>query len=110
MLLCPSACWANRSTNSLAADQRGLLRFFGTHVDIGAYEAQVARPTLTVRRAGNKVVLSWPSPSTGFLLLQSPGMNPPNWTTNNTTPSDNGTTKSVTNNAPTGVLLYRLKQ
>ena len=98
------------ATNSLATDQRGLLRLFGTHVDIGAYEAQVARPTLTVRHSGNKVVLSWPSPSTGFLLLQSPGMNPPNWTTNNTTPSDNGTTKSVTNNSPTGVQLYRLKQ
>ena len=98
------------ATNSLASDQRGLLRFFGAHVDIGAYEVQVPRPTLTVRRAGSKVVLSWPSPSTGFLLLQSPGMNPPNWTTNNTTPSDNGTTRSVTNNSPTGVQFYRLKQ
>ena len=98
------------AATSLATDQRGLLRFFGTHVDIGAYEVQVPRPTLTVRRAGNKVVLSWPSPSTGFLLLQSPGMNPPNWTTNNTTPADNGTTKSVTNNSPTGVQFYRLKQ
>ena len=97
-------------TSALTTDQRGLLRLFGAHVDIGAYEAQVARPTLTVRRAGSKVVLSWPSPSTGFLLLQSPGMNPPNWTTNNTTPSDNGTTRSITNNSPTGVQFYRLKQ
>ena len=97
------------ATNSLATDQRGLLRLYGIHVDIGAYEAQPARPALAVTHSGNSVTISWPSSSTGFVLMQNTNLAAANWVIAPQTPADNGTTKTVTV-TPSGQLFYRLKQ
>ena len=70
----------------------------------------VGAPTLTVTHAGNNVVVSWPSPSTGFQLEQNANLAAANgWTTTGFSIADNGTTKSITIPSPTGNLFFRLK-
>jgi hypothetical protein len=61
--------------------------------------------------ATNTVLISWPSPSTGFTLQQNSSVNSAGgWATVNQMPSDNGTTKSVMVNPPAGNVFYRLKE
>jgi hypothetical protein len=68
-------------------------------------------PQLTMARSGVNVIISWPSPSTGFVLQQNSGVtNPTGWSNFTDTVSDNGTTKSVTLSPTTGPRFYRLKQ
>ena len=67
-------------------------------------------PLLSITRSGNSVIVSWPMPSTGFLLEETPNLNPPSWTTNNVAPSDNGTIKAVTVPTGPGNRFYRLKR
>ena|ERR1041384_2280495 len=68
-------------------------------------------PTLTITRSGNSVVISWPSPSTGFVLQQNNSVpNPSGWSAYGGTINDNGTAKSATISPPTGNLFLRLKQ
>jgi hypothetical protein len=64
-------------------------------------------PVLTITPAGANVIISWPSPSTGFALQQSPTISPTSWTTG-PAPSDNGTIKSVTVPGGPGDMVYRL--
>ncbi|MBI3850316.1 MAG: hypothetical protein HY298_08515 [Verrucomicrobia bacterium] len=68
-------------------------------------------PLLTITRTTtNTVAVSWPSPSTGFTLQQNTnGLATVNWSNVVTTPSDDGTTKTVIVNPPTGDRFYRLK-
>jgi len=67
-------------------------------------------PLLTIRLTStNTAVVSWPSPSTGYVLQQTSSIKPANWATAPETPVDNGTTVSVTVNPPTGNLFFRLK-
>jgi hypothetical protein len=68
-------------------------------------------PLIKVSLTGtNTVLISWPSPSTGFILQQNSTLiNPGGWATVNQNPADNGTTKSVIVNPPTGNVFYRLK-
>jgi hypothetical protein len=71
----------------------------------------VSRPLLTITLSGSGVVISWPSPSTGFVLQQNnDGIGTANWSNVLTTPNDNGTTKTVTVSPATGNRFYRLKQ
>src|ERR1043166_1063872 len=67
-------------------------------------------PTLTITRTTtNTVVISWPSPSTGFQLQQKTNtISSVNWSNVLTTPADDGTTKSVLVSPPTGNRFYRL--
>jgi hypothetical protein len=58
----------------------------------------------------NTVFVSWPSPSTGFVLQQNPNAAGTNWVNVSQTPVDNGTVKSVLVNPPVGNLFFRLKQ
>jgi hypothetical protein len=66
-------------------------------------------PTLTVTHSGNNVIVSWPSPATGFVLQQNDGLATANWTTSAFTISSNSTTMSITIPSPTGNLFFRLK-
>jgi hypothetical protein len=68
-------------------------------------------PLLTIRlTATNTVAISWPSPSTGFNLQQNTnGIATVNWSSVTTTPIDDGTTKTVIVDPPTGNRFYRLK-
>ena len=59
----------------------------------------------------NTVTVSWPSPSTGFVLQQNNNANNvAGWSTFGGTINDNGTIKSMTISPPTGNLFFRLKQ
>jgi hypothetical protein len=65
-------------------------------------------PLLTIfRTTTNTVVVSWPSPSTGFALQQTLSLSPTNWTAA-PAPADNGTVKYITINPPVGSTYFRL--
>ena len=67
-------------------------------------------PQLSINLVGsNSAVVSWPSPSTGFLLQQN--MNPAktNWTYYTGATNDNGTIKSATISPSAGNLFFRLR-
>lgn len=67
-------------------------------------------PELTVTRDGADVIISWPSPSTGWQLEQKAMLSLPTWSTPSETISDDATTKSVRVVAPTGNRYYRLSK
>jgi len=71
-----------------------------------------AAPLLTiVRTSTNTVAISWPSPSTGYVLQQNTNaVGSVNWSNVVTSPSDDGTTKTVIVDAPARTAFYRLKQ
>lgn len=69
----------------------------------------VTAPVLTIRaKTTNSVVVSWPSPSTGFTLQENVGLNPANWVATGQTVSDDGTNKFVIVNPAVGQRFYRL--
>lgn len=57
----------------------------------------------------NTAVVSWPSPSTGFGLLQNSNLAGANWVTPPEPVQDNGVTRFIIVNSPTGNRFYRLK-
>ncbi len=58
----------------------------------------------------NTVLISWPSPSTGFTLQQNTnGVSSVNWSDAPEMIQDNGTIKYLIVNPPTGNRFYRLK-
>jgi uncharacterized delta-60 repeat protein len=65
-------------------------------------------PSLNIARSNAFVIVSWPSPSTGFELQQNTNLNPVNWTTPSETVTDNGTTRSITVSPALGNRFYRL--
>ena len=67
-------------------------------------------PLLSIARTTtNTVAVFWPSPSTGFLLQQNTnGIGSVNWSNIVSTPTDDGTTKTIVVNPPTGSRFYRL--
>lgn len=67
-------------------------------------------PLLTITKSGASVIVSWPSPSTGFVLQENMALGNTNWMDVATAPSDDGTFKRVTNSAPIGNKFYRLKK
>jgi hypothetical protein len=68
-------------------------------------------PQLSIRRAGsNSAVVSWPSPSAGFVLQQNMNPGTTNWTDYTGATNDDGTSKSVTISPAAGNMFFRLKQ
>jgi len=67
-------------------------------------------PFLTIARTvTNTVVISWPSPSSGFTLQQNTnGVATVNWSNVVTSPFDDGAAKTLIVNPPTGNRFYRL--
>ena len=67
-------------------------------------------PFLTVTRtSANTATVSWPSPSTGFVLQQNGNVADANgWSSSAGTVSDDGTTKTVIVSPPTGKQFFRL--
>jgi hypothetical protein len=65
-------------------------------------------PPLTITRSGNHVIVSWPSPSTGWTLQQNSSLAAANWTASSGI-ADDGTNKSLTFTSPAGNLFFRLK-
>jgi len=64
-------------------------------------------PNLTVRQAGNSVIVAWPNTGS-YTLLQSASL-PGGWTTNSYLISTANGTNSITISSPTGNLFFRLK-
>lgn len=67
-------------------------------------------PVLSIAKLGSDIVLSWPSPSTGYVLKENSDLSPGNWTEVTETITDNGTTKSVTIPSPADRNFYRLEK
>ncbi|MEI6676739.1 MAG: hypothetical protein WCO57_16330 [Verrucomicrobiota bacterium] len=67
-------------------------------------------PLLTITRSGANVIVSWPSPATGFSLQHNSNPATTNWTSFSGPVSDDGTTRRVTNSPPTGTKFFRLIQ
>jgi hypothetical protein len=67
-------------------------------------------PWLTITHSGNSVIISWPSPSTGFTLQTNGNLATGTWVNYGGTVGDNGTIKTETNSPPTGTLFFRLQQ
>jgi hypothetical protein len=67
-------------------------------------------PLLTITPSGANVIISWPCPSTGFVLQENPDLGPANWVSLPPTNSDNGSTKGVVVPAGPGNRFYRLKK
>lgn len=75
----------------------------------GTYVA-VAAPVLTVTRTPtNTVLVSWPSPATGFNLQVNTNLATTNWVTPAETVQTNGANKFILVNPPAGNRFYRLK-
>ncbi len=58
----------------------------------------------------NTVVISWPSPSSGFVLQQNQSLSTTNWVGTSQTPIDDGVTRSIVIKPPVGNWFFRLKQ
>jgi hypothetical protein len=67
-------------------------------------------PLLTITESGASVIVSWPSPSTGFVLQENSSLGNTNWLNVAQSPADNGATKSITVTPPIGNRFYRLKK
>ena len=67
-------------------------------------------PLLTITHTGSaSVVVSWPAPSTGFVLQQSTNLTSTNyWVSSGYTITTAGGTNSITIAPPTGSLFFRL--
>ena len=90
----------------------------GNFTLVGGYWSVIAAvqtagaPSLAIfRTTTNTVVVSWPSPSTGWGLQQNTNsINSVNWSNLTSGITDDGTTKSLIGNPPAGNRFYRLKQ
>ena len=68
------------------------------------------QPTLSVTRSNAAVVISWPSPSTGWALQENTNsVSSADWN-DRPYPQDNGTIKYIIVNPPAGNRFYRLKK
>ncbi|MCL4785936.1 MAG: hypothetical protein KJ070_03965 [Verrucomicrobia bacterium] len=66
-------------------------------------------PLLSIRLTQtNTVIVSWPSPSTGFTPQRSSSLDSPNWIAAPETITDNGTNKFIIVTPPAGNHFYRL--
>jgi hypothetical protein len=64
-----------------------------------------------IRTTTNTVAVFWPSPSTGFTLQQNTnGLSSVNWSNVTSGLLDDGTTKTLIVNPPTGNRFYRLSK
>jgi len=72
---------------------------------------QTNGPTLAIIRSNNTVIVSWPSPSAGWTLQQNTNsVGTVNWSNVLTTPTDDGSTKTLIVNPPAGNRFYRLSR
>jgi hypothetical protein len=68
------------------------------------------RLNITYDTPTSSATLSWPSVYVGYILQQTPTVSPTDWTTVGQTPTDDGTTSSVTISSATDNMFYRLSR
>ena len=69
-----------------------------------------APPQLMIGRgAASSVVISWPAPSTGWVLQENSTLGANTWTNSTLTPAQAGSNLQVTVSPPLGNKFYRLK-
>ena len=88
----------------------------GNYALVGGYWSLIAvlpapgAPVLTITHTStNTVVVSWPSPSTGFILQQNTNLVTGTWVTAPESVVDDGITRHIVVNPPVGNLYFRLK-
>jgi len=89
----------------------------GNHSLVGGFWSMIAMQTTgapllsIVHTTTNTVAIFWPSPSTGWTLQQNThSVSSVNWSNMTTGIGDDGTTKTLIVNPPTGNRFFRLKQ
>ena len=95
---------SDASTQPMTGDNFSLVGGFWSLLAVQTPGAPLLSLRLTTT---NTVVVSWPSPSTGFILQQNIDLSSPNWVTAPQSVSDNGTTRFILVN-PSGNCFYRL--
>ncbi len=71
----------------------------------------ITSPPLSIQTTPtNSLVLSWPSPSTGWSLYENGDLTSTNWTQVSTAPADNGVLKTLTVWPPDGNRFYVLRK
>ena len=100
--------------------EQGAIRAFGGGFTIagGKVSAYIARayllplPTLSTRRSGGDVMVSWPSADTADFALEQAGTLAPlaTWAPNTASVTDDGTNKSVTLPATNPAQFFRLRR
>ena len=73
-------CWGDNS-NSFGDNPEGTLHTLDVYTS-----AVIVAPQLNLTRTQTNSLLAWPNPSTGFLLQESPGLNPASWTNSASVP------------------------
>jgi uncharacterized repeat protein (TIGR03803 family) len=76
----------------------------------GVFSINVTPPTLQIVRSSPGVIVSWPSPSVGYVLEQNGTLFAPNWVDYGGALTTNGTTISATITPATGNQFFRLEQ
>jgi hypothetical protein len=102
-------------TGSIGQQDAGSATNSGVYSITGGFEAVFAiqtpgAPALSLNlTATNTVIVSWPSPSSGFNLQTITDLGSTNWTATSQTVIDTGAVKYIIVNPSSGRLFFRLK-
>ena len=107
---CPDASNFNGLIDEVSIYNRALTANEVVALFAAGSAGKCGAPSLTIFRSPtNTVIVSWPSPSTGFGLQQNTNsVSSINWSNVTTGILDDGTNKSLLVNPPTGSRFYRL--
>ena len=109
----PSGSFTDRASVASSADGRKLVVAV---YDGGIYtlEMQGPAPVLNIQNAkvASGLIISWPIPSTAFVLQQSPSLSPQTWVDVSTAPTFNPQSLQyeISIPLPTGTQFFRLTQ
>jgi hypothetical protein len=93
------------------ADQQATVVMGQTTTNYGTYVLNGSAPALAVTLTPtNTVLISWPSPSTGWNLQQCTNLATMNWVAPPESTNDNGTNKFIVAKPSSGNMFFRLMQ
>ncbi len=106
------AVWNSGATNSATlavVDENPMGYAYGNDFALDDFSFSLVRPSLSIALSSlNSVLISWPSPSTGFVLQENADLTTTNWTTNSYPMTTINGTNSIAITSPTGNLFFRL--
>jgi hypothetical protein len=104
----PSGAAVDSAGNVYVADNTG--NMYVADTENNRISKGTPLPTMTAWQSGSSVMVSWPSPSTGFVPQTNASVgNAAGWTDCGDSISDDGTNKSITVSSPAGTLFFRLR-